>query len=144
MVKVENDDTVKIHYELKLKDGTVYESTLNQEPVKFRIGNNETIIGLEQALLGLNEGESKTFKVPFEKGFGSYQRDLVVTIDRDDHPYLEPEIGQMLTMTNPDGTLTTVKVADFSDSTVTLDANHPLAGEDLIFDIQLLEIFKNK
>lgn len=144
MVKVENDDTVKIHYELKLKDGTVYESTLNQEPVIFRIGNNETIIGLEQALLGLNEGESKTVKVPFEKGFGSYQRDMVAAIDREDHPYLEPEIGQMLIMANPDGTSTVVRVADFSDSKVTLDANHPLAGEDLILDIQLIEIIKDK
>lgn len=144
MVKVENNDKVTIHYILKLNDGTVYESTLNQEPVKFRIGNNVAIIGLEQALLGMNEGESKTVKVPFEKGFGSYQQDMIVEVDRENHPYPEPKIGQMLTLTNSNGTSTIMRVADFSDSTVTLDANHPLAGKDLFFDIYVVKILKEK
>lgn len=145
MEKVEIGDTVKLHYEAKFEDGTICESTFNEEPVTFTTDKNEIITGLEHAVIGMNKGEQKKVKVPYENGYGPYQKDLVVTIDRQKHPYPEPEIGQMLKTVPPNenGPSYIFRVIDFSDSTITLDANHPLAGRDLIFHIELVEVEKN-
>lgn len=144
-MKVQIDDTVHVHYELELEDGTTFDSTYDREPVEFKVGNNEIIPGVDRALLAMNQGDSKRITVPYEKGFGPYRKDLVVEIDRHEHPYPEPEIGQMLKIANPaeNSTQQLARVIDFSESTVTLDSNHPLAGKNLTFHIQLIKVIKD-
>ncbi|MBE0524814.1 MAG: FKBP-type peptidyl-prolyl cis-trans isomerase [Methanosarcinales archaeon] len=144
MVKVEMGDVVKIHYEVEFEDGTIFESTLDKEPLKFTTGNNEVIVGLEQAILGMSPGLLKKVKIPYEKGFGPFQKDLVVEIGREHHPYSEPEIGQMVKIVPLNEKLPSnvYRVIDFSESTITFDANHPLAGKDLIYHIQLIDFEK--
>lgn len=141
MVQAKSGDTVKIHYTGKLNDGTVFDSSANREPLEFTIAQGQVIPGFEQAVLGMAPGESKTEKIPMEQAYGPYREDMVVQINRTQLPSdLEPEIGQQLQIQQPNGRAIPVFVTEVTDGNVTLDANHPLAGEDLTFDIQLVEI----
>lgn len=141
MAQAQHGDTVKVHYTGKLDDGTVFDSSVDREPLEFTIGEGSIIPGFEQAVVGMAKGESKTEVIPTENAYGPYVEEMVVTIDRQQMPAeIEPEVGQQLHIQQPDGQLVPVMVTDVSNSTVTLDANHPLAGEDLTFDIQLVEI----
>ncbi len=141
MAQAKHGDTVKVHYTGKLDDGTVFDSSANREPLEFTIGAGNIIPGFEKAVVGMAQGESKTEVIPTEQAYGPYMEEMVVTIDRQQMPAeIEPEVGQQLHIQQPDGQLLPVMVTDVSDSTVTLDANHPLAGENLTFDIQLVEI----
>lgn len=141
MAQAQHGDTVKVHYTGKLDDGTVFDSSVDREPLEFTIGEGSIIPGFEQAVVGMSKGESKTETIPTENAYGPYVEEMVVTIDRQQMPAeIEPEVGQQLHIQQPDGQLVPVMVTDVSNSTVTLDANHPLAGEDLTFDIQLVEI----
>ncbi|MCL6435877.1 MAG: peptidylprolyl isomerase [Leptolyngbyaceae cyanobacterium HOT.MB2.61] len=141
MAQAKHGDTVKVHYTGKLDDGTVFDSSTNREPLEFTIGAGNIIPGFEKAVVGMAQGESKTEVIPTEQAYGPYMEEMVVTIDRQQMPAeIEPEVGQQLHIQQPDGQLLPVMVTDVSDSTVTLDANHPLAGENLTFDIQLVEI----
>lgn len=145
MVKVETGDIVTIHYEAEFEDGTIFESSFDKEPLKFTTGKNDIIVGLEQAVIGMSPGFSKKVRVPYEKGFGVFQKDLVFEIEREQHPYPEPEIGQIVKIVPPNEKLPShiYRVIDFSESTVTLDANHPLAGKDLTYYIQLINVEKS-
>ncbi len=141
MAQAKHGDTVKVHYTGKLDDGTVFDSSTNREPLEFTIGAGNIIPGFEKAVVGMAQGESKTEVIPIEQAYGPYMEEMVVTIDRQQMPAeIEPQVGQQLHIQQPDGQLLPVMVTDVSDSTVTLDANHPLAGENLTFDIQLVEI----
>jgi len=141
MTEAKSGDTVKVHYTAKLDDGTVFQTSIGREPLELTIGEERIIPSFEQAIVGMNPGESKSVEVPAEKAFGPYREDLLRTIDRSQFPGdVEPEVGQRLNMSQSDGRTIVVTVADLSESSVTLDANHPLAGEDLSFNIQLLEI----
>ena len=141
MAKAKNGDAVKVHYTGKLEDGTVFDSSENREPIKFTIGEGNVIPGFEEAVVGMSPGESKTEKVPADQAFGPYREELVVDIDRERIPRgIDPEVGQQLRFEKTDGGITEVLVKGVTESKVTLDANHPLARNDLVFDIQLLEI----
>jgi peptidylprolyl isomerase len=141
MAQAKMGDTVKVHYTGKLDDGTVFDSSVDREPLQFTIGSGGIIPGFEQAVVGMNQGDSKTEKIPLDQAYGPYVDEMVVTIERRQMPSdLEPEVGQQLQIQQPNGQIIPVIVTDVSDSQVTLDANHPLAGEDLIFDINLVEI----
>ncbi|MFX1555548.1 MAG: peptidylprolyl isomerase [Promethearchaeota archaeon] len=141
MVKAKNGDTVKVHYTGKLEDGTVFDSSESREPIKFKIGEGNVIPGFEEAVVGMSPGESKTEKVPADQAFGPYREELVVEIDRGRIPgVVDPKVGQRLRLEKKDGGITEVLVTGVSESKVTFDANHPLARDDLIFDIELLEI----
>lgn len=134
-------DTVKVHYTGKLDDGTIFDSSANRDPLQFTIGESRIIPGFEQAVIGMNPGESKTTKIPADKAYGPRHKEMVVVVGREQIPAdLEPEVGQQLQIRQPDGRAIVVTVTDVSNSSVTLDANHPLAGKDLTFDIQLVEI----
>ena len=138
-----NGDSVKVHYTGKLTDGTVFETSVEREPFEFIIGGNQVIPGFEKAVKGMQAGQSKTVTIPADEAYGQYHEDWVITIDRSELPEgLEPEVGQQLQMTQEGGQIIIVTVADFSETTVTLDANHPRAGEDLVFEIELVEIVK--
>ena len=134
-------DTVRIHYTGRLLDDTVFATTMNHDALQFTIGRGQVIAGLENAVVGMSPGESKTTKTPAAGAFGPHREEMTQKIGRDQFPsHLKPMVGQTLQDHQEDGRTVTVTVADVSESTITLDANHPLAGKDLIFDIQLVEI----
>lgn len=141
MICAKYGDTVKIHYTGKCEDGTVFETSRDNEPLKFTIGKGHIISGLEEAIIGMRPGESKTIKVPSIRAHGPYNEDLIVVVERSEFPpNLRPKIGQKLDICQDDGNTILVTVTDVSADEVTLDINHPLAGKDLMFDLQLVEI----
>jgi len=141
MAQVKSGDTVKVNYTGKLDDGYVFDTSANRNPLKLKIGQKRVIPAFEQAIIGMEQGESKTVKIPTEEAFGQYQEELIQTVGRSVFPAnLEPKIGQRLTATSVDGRSVAVTVTDISEASVMIDANHPLAGEELTFDIELIEI----
>jgi peptidylprolyl isomerase len=141
MVQAKAGDTVKIHYTGKLDDGTVFDSSVNREPLEFTLSGGQVIPGFDQAVVGMSPGETKTQKIPMDQAYGPYREEMVVEIAREQMPPdLQPEVGQQLQIQQANGETVPVMVTVVTDSTVTLDANHPLAGEDLTFDIQLVEV----
>ncbi len=141
MAQAKPGDTVKVHYTGKLEDGTVFDTSANRDPLQFTIGEGQIIPGFEQAVVGMNPGESKTIKILTDDAYGPHREEMVLVIDRNQLPVdLIPEVGQQLQSRQPDGQIIVVTVIAVSESSVTVDANHPLAGKDLTFDIQLVEI----
>ncbi|MBL1176227.1 FKBP-type peptidyl-prolyl cis-trans isomerase [Pantanalinema sp. GBBB05] len=142
MTTAKQGDTVKVHYTGKLEDGTVFDSSSDRDPLEFTLGTGMIIPGFEQAVLGMSPGESKTQVIAPDMAYGPYLQEMVVVVDRAQIPdEIEPEVGQQLHIQHDStGQLIPVVITDVSGSAVTLDANHPLAGEDLTFDIQLVEI----
>ena len=141
MVQAKNGDTVKVHYTGKLEDGTVFDSSENQEPLEFTIGEGRIIPGFERVVVGMSPGESKTEKVSADQAFGPYREELVLEVDRQQIPVdVNLEVGKRLQFSHANGRATQALVTDVSKSKVTLDTNHPLARSNLVFDIQLLEI----
>jgi peptidylprolyl isomerase len=141
VAQAKHGDTVKVHYTGKLEDSTVFDSSTKRDPLQFKIGDSQIIPGFEQAVVGMNPGESKTIKLPADKAYGPYREEMVLVVDQNQFPKnLKLEVGQQLQIPQKDGRKTLVTVTNFSESSVMLDANHPLAGKDLSFDIQLIEI----
>ncbi|HOI12945.1 MAG TPA: peptidylprolyl isomerase [Methanoculleus sp.] len=141
MVQAKEGDTVKVHYTGKLEDGTVFDSSEERAPLEFTIGSGQIIPGFEQAVIGMEPGEAKTATIPPEEAYGPHREDMTLTVDRGQFPEeINPEPGQQLQIQQPDGRAAVVTVSDVSASTVTLDANHPLAGQPLTFDIRLVDI----
>ena len=133
-------DIVLVHYTGRLADSTVFESTADLEPKLLTIGNESMVLGFEKALIGMQAGELKTVEIPAEEGFGLYRADYVEVVDRDELPPVEFKIGDRLYKGMADGTMIPTTVVAVSESTVTLDGNHPLAGNDLVYEIELVEI----
>ena len=129
-------DTVRVHYTGRLADGTTFDTSVGSEPYEFTLGQGQTISGFEQAVIGMKVGETKTITIPADQAYGQRQEDLVFEVERDKlSPDINPEVGMQLQ--GSQGVVTIIKV---SETTVTVDANHPLAGQDLTFDIELVEI----
>ncbi|MHC4541469.1 MAG: FKBP-type peptidyl-prolyl cis-trans isomerase [Planctomycetota bacterium] len=140
-VQVKYGDTVKVHYTGRLQDGTVFATTVKRAPLQLTIGQGQVIPGFENAVVGMSPGESKTVKTPADNAYGPHREEMTQTIGRDQFPkHLKPVMGQVLQDHQTNGKIIDVVVANVGESTVTLDANHPLAGKDLTFDIQLVEI----
>lgn len=141
MANAKHGDHVKVHYDGKLDDGTVFDSSREREPMEFTIGEHKLIPGFEDAVIGMTPGESKNAHISSDEAYGPYHENLVVQVDRGQFPSeITPEIGQLLQLKGADGEAVMVTVVAFDDELVTLDANHPLAGKDLNFTIQLVEI----
>lgn len=141
MDQAKQKDTVQLHYVGKLQDGTIFDTSRERQPLQFTIGTGQVIDGFEQAVIGMKVGESKTAKIPMEKAYGPHREDLVVTMDRSKlPPGIYPTVGQRLEITQVDDQTSLVTVTDATESALTLDANHPLAGKELIFDIELIGI----
>lgn len=141
MVAAKVGDTVSIHYTGTLNDGSVFDSSLEREPLQFSIGGQQVIPGFEQAVIGMNPGDSKTQTIPCDQAYGPRHEDMVVTVLREQIPSdFELEVGQQLQIRNPEGQVIPVMVSEIVEDQVTLDGNHPLAGEDLTFDIELVGI----
>jgi peptidylprolyl isomerase len=137
----EEGDTVQVHYTGTLEDGTVFDTSVGREPLQFTLGAGQMIPGFEQGILGMKLGESKTITIPPEQAYGPYYDDRVWVVDRAQlPPGLEPEVGQQLQTTGAQGQPIRVTVTDVSETTITVDANHQLAGKTLTFEIQLVAI----
>jgi peptidylprolyl isomerase len=134
-------NTVKIHYTGRLDDGTVFDSTRDQEPLEFKVGTGQVITGLEVGIVGMNVGDKRTVRVTADQGYGHRREELVVKVDRDKIPAeISPEVGQRLQLDVGGGQSALVMVTDVSETTITTDANHPLAGKDLTFEVEMMEI----
>ena len=141
MTQVKEGDTVKIHYTGRLQDGTVFDSSSDREPLQFSIGSGQVIPGFEEAVTGMKIGEKKTAQIPCNKAYGERNPSMVMVVDKKHvPPEIDPEVGQRLQVGSPDGQLLAVTIVEVSEENITLDANPPLAGEDLPFDIELVEI----
>jgi peptidylprolyl isomerase len=141
MAQAKNGDTVRVHYTCTLEDGTIVGSTLKQEPLQFTIGNGQVISGIEEAVTGMEEGETKDTVIPNGKAFGPHKEEMIKVVDKDKLPAdLKLEVGMNLQVKDKLGQTTVMKVTDVAESSVTLDFNHPLSGKDLIFNIQLLKV----
>ena len=133
--------TVKVHYTGKLEDGTVFDTSVDSEPLEFTLGDGSLIPGFEDAVRGMKVGQSKEVTIPADKAYGQRRDELVMVIDRAQLPKdLAPEVGQQLQMQQLDGRTAVVVVTEVSDTTITVDANHRLAGKTLIFEIEVVEI----
>ncbi len=134
-------DKVSVHYTGKLEDGTVFDSSDGREPLEFEIGTSSVIPGFEHAIVGMAPGESKTATVPADQAYGQREQGKVVEVERGQlPPDLDLRVGQRLKLTDQQQNSTYVTVAEMNEAAVKLDANHPLAGKDLTFDIELVEI----
>ena len=141
MSQVKNNDTVKIHYTGKLEDGQVFDSSLEREPIEFTIGGGQIIPGLEKGLIDMEVNEKKTIQIPQTEAYGDIQKELFQEIPKDQLPQeITPEVGMGLVAKNPDGSERQLRVAEVKEESIIIDANHPLAGKDLIFDVEVVEI----
>ena len=134
-------DTVKVHYTGTLEDGTVFDSSRQRGPLEFTIGEGQILPKFEQAVTGLEPGQTAQTTIVAAEAYGERQEERVVAFPREKLPEgMEPQVGQKLQMQGEGGQTTVVTVTDTSDDQITLDANHPLAGQDLSFEIELVEI----
>ncbi len=141
MTEAKSGNTVKVHYTGKLTDGTVFDTSAEREPLEFKIGQGQLIADFEQAVIGMEPGESKTVMIPSADAYGPRHDEMVLEVARQDMPEgLDPKVDQRLQVRRDNGETFVVTVTAVSAESVTLDANHPLAGKDLTFDIQLMEI----
>ncbi|MCL4474197.1 MAG: peptidylprolyl isomerase [Actinobacteria bacterium] len=142
MAQAKAGDTVRVHYTGRLDDGTEFDSSRESgEPLQFKLDGCSVIPGFEKAVLGMSPGESAVARIPAGEAYGHRNEDLVLTVDRGEMPpRLDPQVGQRLHSHQEDGTPVSMTITEVDDKSVTLDANHPLAGKDLTFDIELVEI----
>lgn len=141
MTEVKSGDTVAIHYTGTLLDGSTFDSSTGRDPLEFVVGSGQIIPGLDVALPGMTVGDKKTVEIPSEQAYGPANPEMRQAVPREGIPEEIPlEIGTQLQMQTPDGQAMPVMVVDVDEATVTLDANHPLAGKDMKFDIELMRI----
>lgn len=141
MSEAKKGDKVKVHYTGRLNDGSEFDSSKDREPLEFEIGSQQVIPGFENAVLGLKTGESVTVNIPSDDAYGPRVDEMVLKIEKEKlPPDFNPELGQQFQLPQQNGQNVVVTVTDISDTQIELDANHPLAGKDLTFDIQLVEI----
>ena len=138
MAIAKQGDTVKVHYVGRLDDGTVFDSSEGREPIEFTLGEGQVIPGFEKAVEGLEVGEKTTTQIPPTEAYGPRSDELVLTVQRDQFPEgVEPAVGQGFEMRTDEGRTVRVRVTGTDGDTVEVDANHPLAGRELIFDLEL-------
>jgi peptidylprolyl isomerase len=135
-------DTVRVHYRGKLQDGSVFDETFDHEPLRFTIGGGQLIPGFEEAVVGMEPGDSKTAELPVEKAFGPYLEESVIEFPKNKFARWDqqPTVGERVPIPQPDGSAIDVMVTEVTESKVTVDFNHPFAGQDLTIDIKLLDI----
>jgi FKBP-type peptidyl-prolyl cis-trans isomerase 2 len=141
MQQVKSGDTVRVHYHGRLTDGTTFDSSEGRDPLEFQVGSGMVIAGFDNGVVGMNIGDKKTVHIGVEEAYGPKNEEMVIEFPRDQVPEGMPlEKGMRLNLNNSQGQVVPVVITEVLDETVLLDANHPLAGEDLVFDIELVEI----
>ncbi|MFO8099064.1 MAG: peptidylprolyl isomerase [Salinibacter sp.] len=141
MAEAKKGDEVQVHYTGKLEDGTVFDTSEEGEPLSFTIGEERVIPGFEEAVTGMEPGDSKTTEVDPEQAYGEHREDMVMEMEKDQIPdEVDPEVGQQLQLRLENGQTVPVLITALGDDSVTIDANHPLAGRTLIFEIELVDV----
>jgi len=141
MQQVKAGDTVKVHYHGRLTDGSTFDSSEGRDPLEFKVGSGQVISGFDAGVTGMSVGEKKTVHIPSDEAYGPKDEERIVEFPRANFPPdMKPEVGMQLNMTNGAGQVIPVMVKEVGEEAVLLDANHPLAGEDLVFEIELVEI----
>ena len=143
MAQAKDGDTIKVHYTGKLDDGSVFDTSEGRDPLEFKLGENQIISGFEKAVIGMKPGDKSTVKIPAEEAFGLHREEMVIEMKKEDFPSdVDPKVGQKFNLHHSDDQTVVVTVTEVTENTVTLDGNHPLAGKELTFDIELVEIVK--
>ncbi|MBJ6369388.1 FKBP-type peptidyl-prolyl cis-trans isomerase [Snuella sedimenti] len=141
MSQVKENDTVRVHYTGKLTNGQVFDSSLEREPLEFTLGQGMLIPGFEKGVIDMKVNEKKTVNIPVAEAYGEVRQELFYEVKKEQLPQeMTPEVGMGLASKNPDGTEVQFRVAEVHENHIIVDANHPLAGQDLIFDLELIEI----
>jgi peptidylprolyl isomerase len=141
MIQARDGDTVKVNYTGTLEDGRVISTSQGGPPLEVNIGSGEHIQGFEKGLIGMKLGDTKTIVIPPEEAHGPKREELIVTVPKNDFPEsITPAIGKRVRMKKPEGGHFEVTIKDVDEDTLTLDANHPMAGETIIFQVQLVEV----
>lgn len=141
MSKVKGNDVVTVHYTGKLEDGQVFDSSLQREPLQVELGKGQLIPGFENALIDMAVNEKKTVTITKEEAYGDVQQELFQTVPKSQLPEeIKPEVGVILVASRPDGSEQQLRVSEVNEDHIIVDANHPLAGQTLEFELELLEI----
>ncbi len=141
MQQVKQGDKVKVHYHGRLTDGTTFDSSEGRTPLEFEVGSGAVIPGFDDGVMGMSVGEKKTVNIPADQAYGPRVEELVMEFPRDRFPEdMVPEAGMQLMMNNGSGQQFPVTVVEVKEESVTLDANHHLAGQELVFDLELVDI----
>ena len=141
MQQVQSGDKVKVNYTGKLRNGETFDSSEGREPLEFTVGGGQVIKGFDQGVMGMQVGDKRTVEIEVVDAYGEKNQDMVIEFPKTQFPAdMKPEAGMQLMMNNGEGQSFPVLVKEVKEETVLLDANHPLAGEDLVFDIELVEI----
>ncbi|MGI5820420.1 MAG: FKBP-type peptidyl-prolyl cis-trans isomerase [Armatimonadota bacterium] len=141
MAQASAGDTVKVHYTGKLEDGTVFDTSREREPLEFTLEAGQIIPGFEEAVVGMEEGDETTVQIPPEKAYGPRQEEAVMELPQEQlPPEMEPQVGMQLQLQGANGQAFPAQIVEIGDETITLDANHPLAGETLTFEIELVAV----
>lgn len=139
--EVKEGDTIKVHYTGSLADGSVFDSSAEGDPLEFIVGDGSIIKGVDRAVMGMKMGEKKKVAISPEEAYGHHRDDLILQVPREElGPQINPEVGMMLRMRTMQGQYVPVKITEVTEAQVTLDANHPLAGETLTFDLEVVSI----
>jgi peptidylprolyl isomerase len=141
MAAAKNGDCVKVHYTGTLEDGSTFDSSRGVEPLEFTLGNGQVIAGFDEAVVGMKPGDRKNVRVPAQKAYGMRHEKMVISTPRSNFPvHITPEVGQQIQLSGPNNQPILVRVVGMNEDSVQLDANPPLAGHDLTFDLELVSI----
>ena len=141
MQQVKKGDKIKVHYHGRLNDGQTFDTSSGREPLEFEVGSGMVIRGFDEGVKGMAVGEKKTITIPFDQAYGPRNPEMIIEMPKDRFPKdMELEVGMPLGMSDGHGQQFEVTITEIKDDSVMLDANHPLAGQDLIFDLELVEI----
>jgi FKBP-type peptidyl-prolyl cis-trans isomerase 2 len=141
MQQVQNGDKIKVHYHGKLRSGETFDTSDGREPLEFTVGSGQVIKGFDEGVKGMKVGDKKTVEIQVTDAYGEKQQEMMIEFPKDQFPAdMNPEIGMQLMMSNGSGQQFPVTVAEVKEESIVLDANHPLAGQDLIFDLELVSI----
>jgi FKBP-type peptidyl-prolyl cis-trans isomerase 2 len=141
MTAAKTGDTVKVHYTGTLNDGSQFDSSQDREPLEFTLGTGQVISGFNDAVTGMSVGDSKTITIPSDQAYGAHNPEMMQDVPRSAIPAdIDLQPGMILSARSAEGQTVNFKVVEFDDESVKVDGNHPLAGEDLTFDLELMEI----
>lgn len=145
MQQVKSGDKIKVHYHGRFTNGETFDQSTGREPLEFEVGSGMVIKGFDEGVTGMAVGDKKTINIPFDEAYGPKNPDMIIDMPKDRFPKdIEIEVGMPLSMSDEQGQQFQVVVAEVQEGVIILDANHPLAGEDLIFDLELVEIIGAK
>ncbi len=141
MQQAKDGDKVKVHYNGKLRSGETFDSSEGRDPLEFTVGTGQVIKGFDDGVKGMKVGDKKTVEIPVADAYGEKNKEMMIEFPLTQFPpEMKPEVGMQLMMNNGEGQQFPVTVTEVKEESVVLDANHPLAGQELVFDIELMDL----